>query len=497
MKPTRLFAWSLAFLSVALLLALPVAADETPDWVRPMQEVHARFCGTPGTFAMFGDSISVSQAFWSPLRGEPQGLSDDAAAAHQRVTTYLRPECWSEWRGAEHGNEGGMTIRWAHENVQTWLKKLNPETAVVMFGSNDLGQLEAKEFEQKTAEVVDRCLENGTVVLLTTLPPRSGLAEQSKQFAEAVRRVARQKRVPLIDYQAEILKRRPDDWDGSLPQFKEVEGSEYEVPTLICRDGVHPSFPKAHQDFSDESLSKNGYQLRTYLTLLAYDDVLKLVCGVAGGQAAVDVASATVTLKQRDSIIFFGDSLTQLAGQEKPAEHVTKGYVRIVREKLRETHKDLNVMVDWVATSGHTVPDLLKRVDNDVIVKKPTIVFIQIGCNDARRLPRETFEKGLEELIDKLQDAGIQVIQCSLTSVGEKHDGTNQDGPKLEEFAQVAREIAAKKQLPLNDLRKAFVAYWKEHNTENKPHGLLTYDGNHFNQQGHDFVAEQMLKKLK
>jgi lysophospholipase L1-like esterase len=153
--------------------------------------------------------------------------------------------------------------------------------------------------------------------------------------------------------------------------------------------------------------------------------------------------------------------------------------------------------VDWVATGGHTVPDLLQRVDRDVIDRKPTIVVIQIGCNDARRIPRETFENGLNELIDKLQHAGIQVIQCSLTSVGEKHDGTNQDDPKLEEFAAVQRRVAQAQKIPLNDLRKAFVAYWKAHNHDNKPSGVLTYDGNHFNQNGHDFVAEQMLAKFR
>ena len=88
-------------------------------------------------------------------------------------------------------------------------------------------------------------------------------------------RVAKAKQVPLIDYQAEILKRRPDDWDGALPKFKDTPGSEYEVPTLICRDGVHPSNPKAHQDFSQESLSRNGYLLRNYLTLLAYAEVIE------------------------------------------------------------------------------------------------------------------------------------------------------------------------------------------------------------------------------
>src|SRR5215813_11353200 len=153
-----------------------------------------------------------------------------------------------------------------------------------------------------------------------------------------------------------------------------------------------------------------------------------------------DPATRQVELKKGDHIIFFGDSLTALAGQEEPKQHVTKGYVRIVRDTLKEKHKDKDIEVDWVATGGHTVPDLLKRVDKDVIAKKPTIVVIQIGCNDARRIPKDTFKSGLEELIDRLQKEKIQVVQCTLTSVGEKHDGTNPDDAKLDEFAAVERE---------------------------------------------------------
>jgi lysophospholipase L1-like esterase len=213
--------------------------------------------------------------------------------------------------------------------------------------------------------------------------------------------------------------------------------------------------------------------------------------------AADDPAAGRVALKRGDRIIFFGDSLTALAGQEAPKQHVSKGYVRIVREKLRETHPDKNIEVDWVATGGHTVPDLLARLDKDVLAKKPTIVVVQIGCNDARRIPKDKFKAGLEELIDRLRAAGVQVVQCSLTSIGERYDGTNKDDPKLEEFAQVARDVAKQKGVPLNDLRKAFVDHWKKHNPDNKPSGILTYDGNHFNQAGHQFVAEQMLKVFK
>ena len=209
------------------------------------------------------------------------------------------------------------------------------------------------------------------------------------------------------------------------------------------------------------------------------------------------VAERKVELKDGDRIIFFGDSLTYLAGKEEPKDKVTKGYVRIVKETLDVQHKDKKIEIDWVATGGHTVPDLIKRVDKDVIAKKPTIVVIQIGCNDARRIPAATFKSSLEELIDKLQKEKIQVVQCTLTSVGEKHDGTNKDDPKLDEFAEIQRHIIKGKNLPYNDLRKAFAEHWQANNPENKDRGILTYDGNHFNDAGMRFVAEQMLKRFK
>jgi hypothetical protein len=217
-------------------------------------------------------------AFWTPLLyADPKTLSPEMAKSHKRVKGYMKAECWREWKGPAFGNNGGMTIRWAEDNVDTWLKKLNPEVVLIMFGTNDLSQLDVKEYDAKTRSVVDRCLKNGSIVILTTIPPRSGLLDKSRQFAAAVRKIGRDKQVPVIDYFAEILKRRPDDWDGALAKFKDTPGSEYEVPTLIARDGVHPSYPRNVQGYSEEALRHNGYALRSYLTLLAYADVIREV----------------------------------------------------------------------------------------------------------------------------------------------------------------------------------------------------------------------------
>jgi hypothetical protein len=244
-------------------------------WTAAMQSVHSRFEGQAGTFAQFGDSITVSLAFWTPLLYEPQGLSDDLAGDLKLVREYQRNECWRDWKGAKFGNEGGMTIRWADENIGGWLGGLNPEVAVIMFGTNDLTQLGRDEYEAKTRRVVERCLSNGTVTILTTIPPRHGLVEQSAEFAQIVRKLAGNLNVPLIDYHAEILKRRPDDWDGASAKFMDFPGDEYNVPTLIARDGVHPSNPVDFQDYSERSLCANGFALRNALTLRTYADVIR------------------------------------------------------------------------------------------------------------------------------------------------------------------------------------------------------------------------------
>jgi hypothetical protein len=257
--------------------AAPSCADEPRDWVEPTKQVHARFAGRPGTFAQFGDSITVTMAYWAPLQNDPKGLDKETARAYQTVKAYMRPECWRDWKGPDHGSTGSMTIRWADENVDRWLKRLNPEVALIMFGTNDLGQLERKEYSDKTRSVVRRCLANGTIVILSTIPPRSGLVEKSREFAETVREIAKDLHVPLVDYQEAVLNRRPNDWGGTLAKFKDSMGDEYQVPTLIARDGVHPSFPAKYRDFSEESLNHNGYQLRTYLTLGSYAAVVGAV----------------------------------------------------------------------------------------------------------------------------------------------------------------------------------------------------------------------------
>ena len=248
------------------------------EWIEPMRKVHARFHGAPGMFAQFGDSITFSAAFWSPLSVQPKHMSLAVQANYQLAKSRLKPECLNQ-KGPSFGNQGSMTIQWARENISHWLATLNPEAAVIMFGSNDVVQgMTVEEYEKAVREVVAACLTNGTVVLLTTAPPQSARMQKCMEFAAAIRRVASDLHVPLVDYANEILSRRPFDWDGASAEFKNAPGGTYKVPTLISKDGVHPSNPQAYQnDFSEEGLANSGYGLRNYLTLNAYANVIREV----------------------------------------------------------------------------------------------------------------------------------------------------------------------------------------------------------------------------
>ena len=229
------------------------------------------------------------------------------------------------------------------------------------------------------------------------------------------------------------------------------------------------------------------------LRTLILAGLLMTVLPVIGWTAQDDPAAKQIELKKGDRVIFFGDSLTALAVKDNKVPE-GKGYVHLVRAAL----KDKGVEVDAVATGGHKVTDLLKRVDKDVIAKKPTVVVIQIGVNDAgANITPEMFKAQLEELIGKLQKGGAQVVLCSCTCRIEGYNPEDATDKKLDALAEAARTLAKEQKLPLNDLRKAFIDYWKKHNPDNKRSGFLTYDGNHWTETGHQFVAEQMLKKFK
>ncbi|MFP4055984.1 MAG: DNRLRE domain-containing protein [Candidatus Brocadiia bacterium] len=261
--------------------AEPAPLEVTPEpppedaWVEPMRRVHERFDGRAGTLAQYGDSITVTMAFLAPLswgKGiEPKNCPPEVQREMGVVADYADRELWRKWKGGQWGNTGMMMSDWLLAHVDEWQRKMDPEAAVVMFGTNDIGRIWPPEYTENMAAALRRMMADGTVPMLTSIPPAA--KGGYREYWLAALSIAHGLRVPLIDYQGEILRRRPDDWNGKLPAFADRKG--YQVLTLVAGDGTHPSNPKEYvNDFSEKALSTSGYSLRNYMTLRMYYRVI-------------------------------------------------------------------------------------------------------------------------------------------------------------------------------------------------------------------------------
>lgn len=206
-------------------------------------------------------------------------------------------------------------------------------------------------------------------------------------------------------------------------------------------------------------------------------------------------ASAEEALKAGDRVVFLGDSITQAGAGPN-------GYVTLVRQELEKVRPDLKVEVIGAGISGNRVPDLEKRLERDVLSKKPTVVVIYIGINDVwhslngRGTTKDDFEAGLKRIIAKINEAGARVILCTPTVIGEKIDGSNKLDEMLEEYCEISRKVATDTKSHMNDLRKQFIDHLKKANKSNADKGILTSDTVHLNQAGNQFLASSMLAAL-
>ena len=202
------------------------------------------------------------------------------------------------------------------------------------------------------------------------------------------------------------------------------------------------------------------------------------------------------TMQKKKRIIFFGDSITLLAVEPG-------GYIIKLDSMLQKNNLQDNYELIGSGISGNKIYDLYLRLEEDVLNKKPDVVVIFIGVNDVwhkRSMGTGTdadkFEKFYYAILKKLADKNIKVIICTPAAIGERTDFTNEQDGDLNKYCNIIRDIAAKNNLTLIDLRKIFTDYGLQNNPENKDRGILTKDGVHLNNKGNQLVADEMWKAI-
>ncbi|HEY0945910.1 MAG TPA: arylesterase [Opitutaceae bacterium] len=203
---------------------------------------------------------------------------------------------------------------------------------------------------------------------------------------------------------------------------------------------------------------------------------LALLAAVAFSSAA---PGPSAPRNERQTILFFGDSLTAGYGLEDPAE---SAYPALVQQKIEEG--GLPYRVINAGLSGETTAGGLRRLD--WILRQPVHVFVlELGGNDGLRgLSVETARSNMQAILDRVRakNPNVKLVVAGMqmpTSMGPDY---------ARAFEAIYPALAEKNEATLIPFLLAGVG--------GDP-ALNLPDGIHPTPKGHAIVAETVWKVLK
>ncbi|MDO7173756.1 SGNH/GDSL hydrolase family protein [Mariniflexile sp. AS56] len=139
--------------------------------------------------------------------------------------------------------------------------------------------------------------------------------------------------------------------------------------------------------------------------------------------------------------------------------------VNCIVTNSRQKQKIINAGI-----GGNSTNDLLKRVDKDVIAKKPDLVIMMVGTNDmlnTRKLnDYKTYTANLETLIKKIKSSGSELVLMSpipadsvyLFSRHDKVLFSETPNMKIDAIGNIVKTLAAENNVHFYDLNAEFKA---------------------------------------
>lgn len=252
---------------------------ETWDWAAEMIPVAKKFTGTEGMVVLMGDSLTYANQStlwaWSVSWNNRGGYSDSDKAVLRWSHAYDGRKDTNGWWMAAIDRPGNRSET-AASGIRTdqyikggfhglpalaaILKKFNPQVAFILLGTNDAGRRKPDDVLKDMNTIVETVLANGTVPVLTTLPPAAGEGKHKpiREINARYLSLAADRKLPIIDLYGEFLSRRP--------------GGTWRT-TLVGPDGVHLTAELASGPPTEENLKKCGYLLRCYLTVQKLQEV--------------------------------------------------------------------------------------------------------------------------------------------------------------------------------------------------------------------------------
>jgi len=210
----------------------------------------------------------------------------------------------------------------------------------------------------------------------------------------------------------------------------------------------------------------------------------------------VMIIMGTNHYKKKKKIIFFGDSITEYG--TRPG-----GYITHILEFMKEQGVEERYELVNAGEGGNTVPDLVKRVESDVLLRDPYAVVLFIGVNDVWKqqfksgsTEADTFKTQFEILVNRIKGVGARLIICTPAIIGENEQLKQHEWQELAACGKIQKEIAALHDVPVVDFQAVFRQYYLQTGNTNANDGVLTTDGVHLNSEGNKLVATELWKLL-
>ena len=203
-------------------------------------------------------------------------------------------------------------------------------------------------------------------------------------------------------------------------------------------------------------------------------------------------------IANKDTILFAGDSTTD-ADKKATFLELGNGYVKLIFHFLRAFCPQDQYFVINAGVSGNTSRDLLSRWEQDVLAKKPDVVFCMIGINDVWRhfdtfekegyyVSLEEYERNLETMAESSQEVRELVFVSPFFMEGNRADPMRQ---MTERYAAVMKMVAERRGLRFVDMQAAFDMFLQYRS------GIsISWDRVHPGDTGSMIIARRLLEEM-
>ncbi|MEI6603161.1 MAG: GDSL-type esterase/lipase family protein [Clostridia bacterium] len=206
-------------------------------------------------------------------------------------------------------------------------------------------------------------------------------------------------------------------------------------------------------------------------------------------------------LKQKDVIVFEGDSLTR---RDMSVNRDDWAYLRMMNwheswtntfeELLFSWHPELDLKFINAAVGGSNSKDLLRRLDTHVMQFNPSWIIVTVGTNDSHYIPLDEFAIAIKEYVIRVGVQGnSKVLFLGGFQVAEKFFGETTEFDAKQPYYDALKTIAAESGHYYLDIGKAIVKKSKLLFQQSDAHTVYG-DGLHFNKLGNTIIAGEVLK---